>query len=368
MSAAPSLRSTPVWLFLGAALALGTAACDDGPPAAPQKGTTTKAPKTARRAPSGSARVATTAQPSAAATAAPAPMPKPASPQIEKRCAQFAPPWGAGSWTQWGQDNPEKGEEWYGTIGKTMKAADLSVLPKCVHLPYLFAGFSKLETLEPVAKLERVRRLDLRNMPQIKDLSPLTALKELEYLNISGTGVTDLSPLAELPALTEIEARDLKLSDAKDVPKLENLRSIDFLKTPIADVTPLAKAPKLEKILVCTTKVGDLSPLLPVANRITAVDVCATPFRDFKMLAKFPKLKALRLSGLPIEDLSMLAELKDMEELDISMTPIKSLKPLQGMSKLKKLTILKLKTKLPQAEIDALKKAVPGVKIIDGSD
>jgi Leucine-rich repeat (LRR) protein len=103
-----------------------------------------------------------------------------------------------------------------------------------------------------------------------------------------------------------------------------------------------------------------------VASRITALDVCGTPFRDFPLLAKFEKLKKLRLTGMPISDLSPLAKLADLEELDMAKTPVQSLRPLLGLTKLKKVVVVDVK--VPPAELAALKKALPDAQLVERFD
>ncbi len=284
------------------------------------------------------------------------------SPEIIEKCKVFMPPWGAGGWVEWGQNNPEKGEEWYDTVEEKMKAADLSVLPRCTHLENMFVGFSELKDLAPLAKLSGLKRLDVRMIPDIKDLSPLQGLANLEYLNITGTGVEDLSPAAKLEELTEIEARMLTAADLTPLSKLPKLKIVDMLKCPVTDLSPMSESPSLEKALFCNTDVADISVLGEISGRITALDLCDTKFRDFDQLKKFPHLTFLRLWGLPIEDLSVLSHMKDMEDLDLSKTPVKDLTPLHGMKNLKVLRLLMVE--MDQRQLDDLKKAIPGVEII----
>jgi len=281
---------------------------------------------------------------------------------LEQKCKVFEPPWKGGGWVEWGQANPEAGEEWYDTIEETMSRADLSVLPRCTELEYVFVGFSKLPDLSSLAGLKRIKRLDLRMMPQIKDLSLLRGLENLEYLNITGTGVEDLSPLADVESLVELEARMLTVKDLAPLGALPNLVSIDFLKCPVADIGPLRKAPKLEKALLCNTDVADIGPLEEAADRLTALDLCDSRFRDFEKLRSFRRLTFLRLWGLPIEDLSVLSGMTEMDDLDLSKTPVKDLSPLHGMKKLKVLRLLMVD--IDPKQIEALRAAVPGVEII----
>ncbi|MCP4678194.1 MAG: leucine-rich repeat domain-containing protein [Deltaproteobacteria bacterium] len=311
---------------------------------------------------------------------------KPSSPvsaEVMKACEPFVPPWGSGSWTEWGQNNPEEGEKWYGSVEETMTGADLTVLPKCTHLENLFVGFSSLTDLSPLAGLSNLKRLDLRMIGKLEDLTPIAKLPKLEYLNITGTNVQDFSPLTELPALAEIEARMLKMTDAAPIAKMSALEKIDLLKTPITDVTPMASAAKLAHILICTTQVEDVTPLIPVQKRIRSLDVCGTKFSDFKQLGKFEHLTMLRLTKMPIQDLGVIAGLEKMEKLDIGGTKVTDLSPIRKMTEMRELDISELElkdlsplhrmkkltklymvnSKVSAKQLEALKKAVPTVEI-----
>lgn len=287
---------------------------------------------------------------------------KKAAAAADDKCAVFVPPWGDGSWIEWGQQNPEAGEEWYDTIEEKMKKADLSVIPECKDLEYMFVGFSEMPDLTPLKGLTNLKRLDLRMMPQIKDLTPLEGLENLEYLNITGTGVEDLSPLAELTELVELEARMTTIKDLAPLARLPKLVSVDVLKCPVSDVTALAESPSLEKALLCTTDVEDIDPLKKIADRLTALDLCDSRFRDFEDLRDFPRLDFLRLWGLPIEDLTVLEGMTELEDLDLSKTPVKDLTPLHKLKKLKILRLLMVE--IDPEQIEDLKKAVPGVEVM----
>jgi Leucine-rich repeat (LRR) protein len=312
---------------------------------------------------------------------------QPAEPVVDlkEQCKVFEPPWGAGSWTEWGQSNPEEGERWYTSIGDIMKRADFALLPRCKHLENVFVGMSELTDLAPLSGLTGIKRLDLRFVEQLEDLKPLESLVNLEYLNITGTGVTDLTPLTKLPKLHTLEARTLKLSDASAVAAMKALYRVDFLKCPITDLTPMAQAPQLAEILVCNTQVEALEPLVPIKDRVRALDLCRTRFEDYDKLAEFDKLTALRLSNKPIADLTPLAGMTRMEKLDINGTEVKDLTPIKGMTAMKQLDLSELeltdlsalygmqqleklyvvKSKFDPKLIEELKQKLPKVEVVE---
>jgi Leucine-rich repeat (LRR) protein len=79
---------------------------------------------------------------------------------------------------------------------------------------------------------------------QISDLSPLSALPNLQKLDLSRTQVADLSPLATLTSL----------------------KKLDLFRTQAADLSPLATLTDLEDLGLSWSLVADLSPLKGLAN------------------------------------------------------------------------------------------------------
>ena len=343
-----------------AAVLFLVSACDDGPSGGAGAPSSAAATASTRSSAAAVTAASSGAQPSAAGSGS-AP-----NADLKAKCAPFDPPWGERYWVDWAQQDQARAETFLDNIEKTMKGADLSVLPQCTHLRNVFIGYSQLKDLSPLAKMTWLERLDLRYSPDVTDVGPLRSLQSLQYVNITGTGVKDLAPLADLPKLGELEARKLTVTDYAPVARMTSLRTIDLLQDPIEDLSPLAKAPMLEHVLVCTTKVKDISPLFPVAERITALDICGSPFRDFAALAKLKNLKKLRLTNMPIKDLKPLEGMTKLEELDLQRTTLDSLMPLHSCKALRKVDLIG--AKVPVQEIEALFKAVPGVQIVVKAD
>jgi internalin A len=96
---------------------------------------------------------------------------------------------------------------------------------------------------------------------QIRDISPLAGLVQLESLRASMNPFSDLTPLAEM---NKMDRLDLGLTRVKDLTPLSGLTSLTELQlddTPVEDVSPLAKLTKLERLSLQRTRVKDFSPL-----------------------------------------------------------------------------------------------------------
>ena len=50
---------------------------------------------------------------------------------------------------------------------------------------------------------------------EVSDISPLTSLVNLEYLDLTGTPVSDVSPLAEMKTLRTLNLQDTEVDPAE---------------------------------------------------------------------------------------------------------------------------------------------------------
>ncbi len=287
---------------------------------------------------------------------------KPVEDAVEA-CKIFEPPWGKKDWREWWLANPEKGEAWFTETPKKMKTVDPSIIARCTHLDDMLVAWLPMKDLKPFENLTQLKKLDIRFSLEVTDATPLKNLKNLEFLSIWGTSIADLTPLAGLNKLKEINARTTKIVDATPLEKMASLEKIDLLGTPIVDIAPLARIDRMTEILVCSTQVEDLSPLFPIAERLTYLDICNVPWRDFDKLKLFSNLETLKLWGLPIGDLSKLQSLEKLKELDLSGATFPSLTPLDKLKNLQKLWLID--SVVDADEIAAFKKAHPNIEVVE---
>ena len=146
---------------------------------------------------------------------------------------------------------------------------DLSVLATCHNLTLLDGSRNRIEDLTSLGelplervylsdnrikdiysleKLDFLRRLDLSRNP-VENIAPLKALS-LKRLRLDGTFVKDLQPLAgmEISLLTLADCRNLK-----DISPLSNIRSLEFLLIP-SWVVGVEKLRGLSRLKVLSTR------------------------------------------------------------------------------------------------------------------
>ena len=129
--------------------------------------------------------------------------------------------------------------------------------------PILAAELAELTVLEaPVAGIvdltglehaTGLTRLDLggdldgpwANSNEVSDLSPLTALTDLTWLDLSGNSVKDVTPLAGLTGLTWLNLQVNMVSDVASLSGLTSLTDLYLVYNPLRDASSLSHLPTL---------------------------------------------------------------------------------------------------------------------------
>ena len=102
--------------------------------------------------------------------------------------------------------------------------------------------------------------LSLRNN-NIKDLSPLSSLVNLQDLNLFNNQIEDTSPLAKLINLTGLSLRNNLVKDISPISNLINLQTLDIRNNQVQDISSLAKYSKLINLYVQHNRIIDITPL-----------------------------------------------------------------------------------------------------------
>ena len=176
--------------------------------------------------------------------------------------------------------------------------------------------FNLLDTVTPgdIRKITSLEELDLSNNRYIQSFEPLSQLKNLKVLNLSGTSVNDLTPIRNLTDLV-----DLNLS-----------------RTAIRDISPLKYSSNLVKLNISNTQVEDIGVIRRTA-KLQSLDLSATIVNDFGPLGGLSALTSLTLNTTKLSDLVPVEKLTLLTELNISRTSVQDLTPLKGMKNLKRL-------------------------------
>lgn len=112
----------------------------------------------------------------------------------------------------------------------------------------------------------------LTGLPGLQDISPLQALNDLTFLDLSEANVQDLSPLANLTALETLSIFETPVSDVSDLVGLTGLRTLNLRRTQVTDLSLLANLTDLSLLYLPRSRADDLTPIQGLIDAGLQVD------------------------------------------------------------------------------------------------
>ena len=97
----------------------------------------------------------------------------------------------------------------------------------------------------------------------ISDVSPLSSLTKLTWLNLSGNDISDFSPLSNLTNLTTLTLINTTISNLLPLTNLTSLTDLNLAGNDLSnsDFSPLTRLTSLAKLELLVTKISDVSKL-----------------------------------------------------------------------------------------------------------
>ncbi len=270
-------------------------------------------------------------------------------------------------------DSPSQPEQLPGAVvqipDSNLRAAIVEALGKNLNAPIIVAEMTGLERLHvhdagirDLTGLEYAIHLDtlILDHNQITDISPVTSLKKLTFLNLHGNQIFDISPLADLSKLEILEIGDNEISDISALAGLINLKTLVLDSNLFSDISPVAGLINLEHIHFSNRRISDISALAGLINlktmttwhnpisdisplagltQLEKIDMCHSDIKDISPLAGLTRLTELYLLSNKISDISPLARLTGLIRLNLGENNISDISPLAGLTNLKWLVL-----------------------------
>ena len=187
--------------------------------------------------------------------------------------------------------------------------SDLSPLSTLIQIEGLSLCGNPISDISPLSGLINLKSLDLGLNPTA-DVSPLRNLTKLEILNIGGGGrITDITALSNLVELHYLNADRNRISDVRPLAGLKNLKELYLNYNSISNFSPLAGLSNLEKLHVRGNPVGDLTALFALNlvefeyDEVCTIAPLQPPVEERIMARTFPSVFQA-WDGLSIEGLS----------------------------------------------------------------
>lgn len=211
--------------------------------------------------------------------------------------------------------------------------SDISALKNLINIEELYLGGNDyLSDISPIAELSKLKKLDLcsnsyscPSNPRF-DISVLSKLTYLEYLNLDGNSITDISSLSSLHNLKALYLRENSLTDISAIRNLTELEYLDL--SGYHAITNYEPFENLKKIKFLDLDMFALQDNLGVT--------------DISPLGNLTEIEYLNISGWQElhDDISALNNLTKLEYLDISgFRRITNYSPLKNLFRLKHLDI-----------------------------
>ena len=161
------------------------------------------------------------------------------------------------------------------------------------------------EDLTVLSKLPNLKYLDISNN-NVTSLSALSSLKNIKYLSIATNPVESLAGVEGLTEMKLLHALDCSLTDISAVKGFSKLESVYLSGNSITDISALSSATEVTYLDASDNKITDMSAVTGMTKLITLAlsDNNITAIPDLKGL---DRLGSLDLSDNALEDASGLA-------------------------------------------------------------
>ncbi len=190
--------------------------------------------------------------------------------------------------------------------------------------------------LSEIAKLQHLKQLSLRFVP-VNDVSMLTALSELEVLDLNYTGLIAIEPIAEFEKLKELNLAGNKIADISALAPLADKLEVLWLQVePLESVEVLSDFHALRELHLSRTGtiVTDFPPITlhdfsPISNctNLVILEISSSGLSDLSVLEPLEKLEVLIINNNKISDISPLENLISLRELNLTGNTISDLSP-----------------------------------------
>lgn len=178
-----------------------------------------------------------------------------------------------------------------------------------------------------------VESLDLSQNHTVQNIEPLTALVNLQVLNISHTSIVDLSPLRNLTGLVELNASYTAVEDATALRYSDNMTKLNLSYTKITDIAFVERMTRLEQLELRGTPISDFG-LLNNITTLKLLDIAGTNLQGVDALSGLTNLTELNVSGTMVEDLNPISGLKQVKTLYLDSSRVVQLMPLKSLENL----------------------------------
>ncbi|BCE00708.1 leucine-rich repeat domain-containing protein [Marinicellulosiphila megalodicopiae] len=144
--------------------------------------------------------------------------------------------------------------------------SNINSLSSFTSVKNLIIGGNPIVSLQPISNLISLTSLDVSSNVVLESLDPIAGLVNLTNLNIAITHTDDLTILYNFPELTSLVMLAIGASDITPVTSLVKLKYLNLNNNYVEDLTPLSNLTQLTQLYLSNNKITDVSPLSTLTN------------------------------------------------------------------------------------------------------
>jgi len=218
-----------------------------------------------------------------------------------------------------------------------LKDADiLSIdgLEYCTSIETIDLSSNYIIDVSCLSGLTTLQSLNFHNSMIISDISPLSELTNLMYLDLYDNNISDISPLSELTNLMYLDLYDNLISDISPLTELINLTELNVRYNRVTDISALSNLTKIEELDISENfQISNISALSGMTNMKTLI-LHLNLIDDISALSNMNNLIKLTLNYNGISDITPLSNMTKLEELYLPYNNIRDISPLSGLDSL----------------------------------
>jgi Leucine-rich repeat (LRR) protein len=205
----------------------------------------------------------------------------------------------------------------------------------CTNLTYMKMGSQNISEISSLNALKKLKVLGLDQNKKITDITPLSRLENLQWLDLNQNLISDITPLKNLINLEYLNLQYNAITDISGLANLVNLKELYFSDTSLNDLSALSNLINLKVLWFNNCNLDNISYLKKLIN-ITTLKIAWNKVQDLSSLSQMKKLSWIALEQNKIIDLSSLQNLPNIQYIRLWDNQISDIKPLvenQGIGK-----------------------------------
>lgn len=220
---------------------------------------------------------------------------------------------------------------------KADNVTDFSALAKFKNIKSVSIDSDGLNSLKWMSEMTDLTYGTIHASPNLKSLEGIPNAPKVKDFGTEAMDA-DLTPLSALSNVERLRLTGAKISDLKQISSLKNIKEMSLYGATVTDFTPLSELPNLKKITVYATKQGNYSTL-GALSQVNRIETGMTAMNDLEWVKKATSLKELRVFAEKVTDYSPVNG-SSVEDLNIwSMLSPVDLSQLKDAANLKILTL-----------------------------